>query len=58
MALGRRVVLRRLRPDDRLARAVAVGGLTVDWVLVVVSLTAVFLAAYLVVALLKPEWFS
>ncbi len=29
-----------------------------DWVLVVASAMAVCLAAYLAVALLKPEWFS
>ena len=29
-----------------------------EWVLVVASAMAVFLAAYLAVALLKPEWFS
>lgn len=29
-----------------------------DWTIFVASAMALFLAAYLVVALLKPEWFS
>jgi K+-transporting ATPase KdpF subunit len=32
--------------------------LNVDWTQLVASATAAFLGGYLLVALLKPEWFS
>ena len=32
--------------------------MNVDWTQLVASATAAFLAGYLLVALLKPEWFS
>jgi K+-transporting ATPase KdpF subunit len=58
MADGRRRFFRWLRSGDPVARKPSIGGLAVDWTLFAASGMATALAAYLVVALFKPEWFS
>ncbi len=58
MASGGGRFLQRFRPFDPPACRIALGGIAMDWTMVLALVIGVLLCVYLLVALLNPERFS